>query len=214
MKKLMCLMGAALIACAGIAQDEYDPDAKAVLDKLSKKTSAYTSITTKFKSSLKNVEDGINISEEGGAIIKGSKYVFELGTDKFLFNGKEGWQYDGEMNEAFATCDNEDVDDIFKDPSKIFTMYEEGFKYSYLGLSGDTHKIKLYPEDAGDASYHTIEMHVSESKMQITKMVIYGKDGNTYTYEITSFESNKTYDDATFEFDEDDYPGVEVYDDC
>lgn len=210
----MSLLGVVAIACASFAQSDYDPDAKEVLDELSEKTKAYTSITAKFKSTLKNTNDGINVTEEGKVIVKGKKYVLEMGELVMMSDGKDAYSIDKDMNEAYTVCDNEDSDPIFKDPSQIFTLYEEGFKYSYGGLSGGTHTIKLYPEDAGDADYHTVELQISDSKMQITKIVISGKDGNTYTYEITSFEANKEYNDNTFKFDEDDYPGIDVYDDC
>lgn len=214
MKKLVCFTAATLMFFGGFAQDEYDPDAKVVLDELSSKTSKYTSIKSTFTMNMKNSAQGIDVSEEGSVIVKGSKYVFELGDLKMMHDGREGWSYDAEMNEAYSICDDEEGDGIFSDPSKVFTMYEDGFKYSYGGLTGDTHKVKLYPEDAGDVDYHTVELHISDSKTQITKIVVHGKDGNVYTYSIKSFETNGEFGDSTFKFDEDDYPGVDMYDDC
>ena len=97
-------------------------------------------------------------------------------------------------------------------PNKLFTIYEEDYKYSYIGADSQKDKrlqiIDLLPKESG--AFIKITLSVNTAKNQLHKITILDKNGGTYTYLVTSFESNTNI--VPFTFNIDDYPGVEVID--
>ena len=85
--KNFILICVALVSFAFVAQDDQDPKAKAILDKVSAKTKSYKTITIDFTSNLKNKEQGLDETEKGKLIIKGKKYNLTLGDNEFLCDG-------------------------------------------------------------------------------------------------------------------------------
>jgi len=53
-------------------------------------------------------------------------------------------------------------------------------------------------------------LEVDAAKNQLQKITILDKNGGTYTYLVTSFKSNTSVE--SFNFNTDDYPGIEIID--
>ena len=53
-------------------------------------------------------------------------------------------------------------------PSKVFTIYEKGYKYKFDGEDGVTEIISLYPENPDKKKFHTAKLYVDKTKKQIT----------------------------------------------
>ena len=98
----------------------------------------------------------------------------------------------------------------------MFTIWEDNFKHELVGSEkvggADCHKINLYPEDPKEKTFHTITMWVDKAKMEVTQVVVKGKDGTEMVYNITSFVTGKDLPDSTFTFSVKGHPGVEVID--
>lgn len=206
--KNFILFCTALISFAFVAQDEQDPKAKAILDKVSAKTKSYKTITVEFSSNLKNKEQGLDETEKGKLIIKQKKYHLTLGDNVFICDGAKLWTYEVDESEAYLESLPEG-NDLMSDPSKILTIYESGFKFKFIAEKGNLQEIKLYPNDPASKSFHTITLYVDKTKSQISKFLVHGKDGNTYTYTITKLTPNIEYPDSKFVFKK---PGVEIID--
>ena len=116
--------------------------------------------------------------------------------------------YEKEESEAYLE-DLPEGNDLMSDPSKLLTIYETGFKFKFVSETGNLQQIKLYPKDATSKSYHTITLYIDKTKSQISKFIVHGKDGNTYTYKITKLTPNIEYPDSKFVFKK---PGVEIVD--
>lgn len=184
-----------------------DPKAKAILDQLSEKNSSYKSIAADFTYKLENPADGIDEEQEGSIIFSGDKYRLNISGQEIISNGEIMWTYIADADEVqISEVPEESDEEVFMNPSKLFTIYESGFKYVYeeqTTIDGKTvDVIKLYPEDPSDKSYHTIIINVLSGKAQIHSMVIKSKDGNVFTYELSSFTPNAPVSSDTFEFDE------------
>jgi outer membrane lipoprotein-sorting protein len=98
-------------------------------------------------------------------------------------------------------------------PAKIFTIYESGFKYVYMGdtkINGRVNNIiDLTPVDT-KRTFFKVRLNIDKLNSQITSAVIFDKNGNHYTYSITSFVPNYKASESIFTFDPKQHPGVEV----
>jgi outer membrane lipoprotein-sorting protein len=191
------------------SQDEV---AKQILDNLSEKGESYTDITADFKLNFSNSKQGIDENSEGKIWIKEDMYKIDMSSDLSLINnGETLWYYMKDVPEV-QIMENDPNDEM--NPSRIFTIYERGYKYEYKGTesinSSRVHKINLYPNEDGIISIVTL--YVNAEKTELVKMKILEKSGGTTTYTITKFITNSDLPDSIFNFKRKDHPNVEVID--
>lgn len=203
------LFGAILV----IAQQ--DPEAKKILDKFSEKTKSHKIIRADFKVSFKSVKDNIENSSEGTIVIKGDKYRLNFMNTEAFFDGKTLWNYLPEVNEVNISEPEPDDEDIFNNPRKLFTIYENDYKYQLIGntTKDQTHFaiVDLYPLDI-DQDYSRIRLQINTDEIYLASATIFGKDGSNYTIVIENFNTNKKFEDEYFVFDKNNYPNVEIID--
>ena len=106
-----------------------------------------------------------------------------------------------------------DPEDDMMSPNKLFTIYEKGYKYTYVGVETKKGKrlqiIDLFPEES--SPFIKVTLAVEEAQHQLNKITILDKNGGAYTYKVTTFTTNSN-DLAPFTFNLSDYPDVEVID--
>jgi outer membrane lipoprotein-sorting protein len=138
--------------------------------------------------------------------------MFRLEMDeKIIINdGESQWIYLADMNEV--TVMEHDPEDQMMNLNKIFTIYEEGYKYSYVGARSEEGKrlqiIDLFPIESG--AFMKVTLAVDAAKNQLQKITILDKNGGSYSYIVTSFKSNTTV--SLFNFNTTNYPGIEIID--
>lgn len=196
------------------AYQTVDPKAKTILDKVSVKTKAYTTIEAEFAIVLENKQEKINDSKKGKIFIKGNKYKVDLSVSTIYNDGKTQWTYMKDPNEVNITSPDPN-DDNSLNPAKMFTIYEKGYKVRYIGekfeKSHALYEIELYPVDL-KKEFSKITLKIDKDKMQIFSMKRFGKDGTDYYIEILKMDTNKEMADAMFIFDKTKYPKVEIND--
>ena len=203
-----------MVSTALFSQSPEVVKAKQILDKVSAKTKGYSSIKADFKFTLENLQANLTDTYSGTIIIKGDKYkVSIMGVDNY-FDGKNLWMHmkdGGEVN----ISDPAAMDDDMLNPATIFSMYESGFKWMYVGentLNGKkVDVVDLFPENR-DQEYSRIKLHIYQDNLQFARIEQIGKDGTNYYIDITKMEVNQTFPDSTFTFDVNKHPGVEVID--
>lgn len=214
MKKFAFTVAALLIVTNMMAQQ--DPKAKEVLDKLSQTTRSYKSIQIEFSFTLENKKNNVNQTNEGEVVLKGKSYrlhmpVFSM---EIFCDGTTTWSYLTEAKECNISGVEEDNDGSLN-PANIFTIYEKGFNYAWVGeenLSGKTvHVLDLFPVDKS-REYLKVRLYVDKVKYQIAKAQTFNKDGNTYILVLKSMKTNVEFKDDYFKFDKAKYPGVEMND--
>jgi outer membrane lipoprotein-sorting protein len=217
MKKLF-LMSLLLVGTLVNAQDENVTKAKTLLDELSKKIKGYTSMQIEFAMNLK-MSDGTTEEEKGKGTVKGEKYFVEMAGKEIRCDGKKAWTYDKDANECAVTClDDEESskEEDLMNPSKMFTFWEDGLKYTYEKEATDggvkVDEIKLVPKDAKKSKFHTIILKINKSTKMIHSVTVKGKNGDVMTYKISKFNSDVTTKDSDFKFDKSKYPGVTMID--
>ena len=114
------------------------------------------------------------------------------------------------MNEVQIV--NTDIENNLMSPNKLLTIYEKDYKYKYVGLETEGSKnlqiIDLFPKESTE--FIKITIVIDSSVNILDKIILKDKSGGEYIYIIKSFKSNtKT---KPFNFNIEDFPGIEVID--
>ena len=202
-----------------------DVEARVILNQVSAKYKAYNIVKSDFTFVIDNAQDRTTISQEGTIIVqsKTNKYKLSLYSQdptaktqvdqEIITDGKNQWTYTKKDKEVqLNKVDN--AGESFN-PAQIFTIYEKGYKYIYIGsetLKGRVYQIvDLTPEDI-DKSFFKIRLMIDKTKKQIYSALIFDKSGNKYSYTIKTFVPNVQVPESTFTFNPKEHPGVEVVD--
>jgi outer membrane lipoprotein-sorting protein len=210
MKKLFLLIA----FIPGLLFAQNPEKAKEILDKVTAKTKNFQTIKADFSFSMENLQEEINESYEGTISIKDDKYKAHLmGVDTY-FNGKTLWTHMIDAEEVNVDePDPEDEESL--NPASIFTIYQSGFNYAYLGEKNVNgilvYNIDLFPIKR-DKPYSRIKLQIRKDNLQLYSIKQVGKDGNNYTINVKKLVTNSTMNDAMFVFDTAANPSVDVID--
>ena len=203
MKKLTLIL--LIFPCILIAQDNR---AKQILDELSSKTRTYSTIKAKFTNTFNSTVTDLNESQTGTIFIKNNSYRLEMNGQTIISDGETNWIYLKDENEVNITETDDEENEL--NPSKIFTIYESGYKYKFIKEDKESYHIDLFPNENGPFS--KIELFINKPKMQISSFIMFDKQGSIYKYTIDSFSVNKKIEDNFFMFQISNYPNIEVID--
>lgn len=202
----------ALIGFGFNSHSQTDTKAKAILDKVSAVTKTYKTIKLTYSLSIISPE-GAPITQKGEAYLKGDKYFVSTNDQEIMSNGSKVWTFLKSDNECYVTDAGDDEDEILQ-PSKLITIWEDGFTFKYskeTTFKGKkVHEIYLYPKDKKNSKYHTIILLVDGAKNQVVNVHIKGKDGSHTKYSLGSFDTNVNIADSKFEFIKAKHPRVTV----
>ena len=197
------------------ANAQTDAKAKEILAAVSKKYRSYDVVKTDFTFTLNNAKAKVKETQQGTLYVKANanKYKVAMTNQDLISDGKVQWTY--LKNDQEVQISNVDNSGDAINPAKIFTIYEKGFKYAYTGESKVGAKvyqiIDLTPTDTKKAVFK-VRLSIDKVSKQIANVVIFEKNGNTYTYNVKTFSPNVKVPETTFAFDAKKYPGVEVID--
>lgn len=192
--------------------------AKTILDAVSKKIKSYSSLKVECSYTLENPAAKINETQNGTLLLKGNKFKLDLAGREIISDGSFVWIVMKNAEEVHKKSQAEFNEELGFDPAKIFTIYEEGFKYQFLKEAKENGKtvqvIDLFPLDPGKKNYSRIRLNIDNEKNQIVSSKSFGKDGNTYTLSVKSFTPNGAPSDATFKVNPSDFEakGFEIVD--
>ncbi len=202
-----------LFFCLGKISAQDDTKATTILDGVSTKMKSYTSMKIEFSYNLSNTKTGVNETKTGNIQVKGSKYRIEISGQIVFCNGITVWTYiedDDEVNINNVST----TEDAVNNPTTILNNYATNFNPKYIKESvelGKTYQvIDLTPLKT--KSYYKVRLYIDNTIQQIASIIIYDKNGSTYTYILTKFTTNLTMDDSIFTFNKADYPDVEEND--
>jgi outer membrane lipoprotein carrier protein len=208
----IALIFAILIFSSGKITAQDDTKATTILDAVSAKMKAYTTMKIEFSYSMTNTKTGVNETKKGTIQVKGSKYKIEIGGQVVFCDGTTVWTYIEDDDEVNINNVSSQEDAI--NPSTILNNYATNFKPKYIKESvelGKTYQvIDLTPIKT--KSYYKARLYIDNTIQQIASFIFYDKNGSTYTYIVTKFTSNLTMDDSIFTFNKSDYPDVEEND--
>jgi len=202
-----CVMGLSL-------QAQSSEKAKEILDKVSAKTKAYQTIKADFSFAMENLQEEINETYEGKIILKGNKYKVSLMNVDSYYDGTALYTHMIDAEEVNVS-EPDPSDEETLNPATIFTIYEKGYTFNYIGegtaAGKPCHEIDLYPENR-DKPFSRIKLLILKDDLQLYSLRQIGKDGNNYTITVKSMKTNAPVDDKTFVFDTSTHPDVDVID--
>ena len=193
---------------------QQDQKAKDILDKVSATNKSYKTIEAEFIFTRENIQDNTKNTSKGKVDIKGNKYWLDLmGTESF-YDGKTLWSFIKDANEVNITEPDPNEEGTLN-PAKLFTIYESGFKYKFVGDKFENAKalyeIDLFPKDL-KKDYSRITLKIDKDKMQISSFKRSDKNGIRYTIELTKITPNVVLNDTKFTFDKKTHPKTQIND--
>jgi len=213
-----------LLAFIGISQTLFaqtaknptqnDPEAKKILDAVSKKFKTYSTPQASFTYKVENTQGKALSTKKGTVIMKGSKFKVSLDGMEIFSDGRTVWNYDKSANEV--TVNNVSDGGSGMTPQKIFTnFYDKDFYYKMNGVKKEGGKnlveIELTPTDK-TRPYHKVYVLVDKASNSIYSAKFLEKSGGRYSYTVTTLKGIAKTSDADFVFNKSKYPGVEVVD--
>jgi outer membrane lipoprotein-sorting protein len=212
MKKLLFLLLIIVTGGAAVAQDH---EAKEILDRLSEKTRAYSTITAEFSISINNKKDKVTDTQQGKMQLKGSMFKISMKASDIYSNGRVRWTHVKEAGEVNLQNVNPNDPSILNNPGKLFNAYLTDFKYSYKGTKKESgvkvQEIHLFPKNL-KAAYSQVKLMVDVSTGMPKTVIYIGKDGVTYTVRFTKITPNLPMSNTEFVFSTKVHSNVEVID--
>lgn len=187
--------------------------AKEILDKVSATTKSYKSITADFDFNMINVEADINETNSGNIIIQNDSYKLNINDIIIYNNGKTQWTYMADAMEVnIANAETEEKGAL--NPATIFTIYEHGYNYNYIGETSidgkNMFEIELIPTEEQEFTKVSLFIEVNTYAVNQAKMI--GNDGNNYEVVIKTFNTEKNYPASTFVLDPSTLDDVDIID--
>ncbi len=182
--------------------------ANEILDKVSQKTTSYSTIEAHFTYAIINEAAGINESQKGVLYLQGDLYRLELEGQTIISDGESNWIHLIDEKEVQITELDEEEESM--SPSKMFTIYQEGFKNQFVSETTNNYIIDLIPEESG--SFIKVELRISKKEMRIAGFTLFDKNGGIYAYDVQLFKENQIFEEGFFQFNTRTHPHVDVID--
>jgi outer membrane lipoprotein-sorting protein len=191
-----------------------DGDAKKILDGVSAKFKTYKTVTAKFNLKIENAAGKVQGSKSGSVSLKGTKYRVSITGQEIFSDGATIWTYDKSANEVQISKVEASAASIT--PQKLFTnFYDKDFLYKLNGESKEGKKtlqeVELTPIDK-TKTFFKVLVNIDKTAQTIVRTKVFEKNGNRYTYSVSSMQTNAPLSDEMFVFNTAKYPKVEVVD--
>lgn len=212
MKKILSLL---LIAATFVTFSAHAQDAKAkvVLDKLSAKVKAMTSLKANFVFTMNDAKGASKGSKSGSFLMQGNKFRVNMTAQQIICDGRTLWTY--LVSDKEVQVSNYDANSQSISPAKLFSgSYTKDYKYTYAGAKTIAGKavdaIELTPVTG--KSFKKIVLYVDQKTSMVNGGIMYDKSGSSYGYTISNVVPNAKVSATDFTFDAKKNPGVEVID--
>ena len=172
-----------------------------------------SNVYAEYTESYTNKAQDISESNLGKIWIKNEMYRLERSNELCIINnGKILWYVMKDIAEV-QILDNDPEDKL--NPTKIFAIYKEGYKYEYKGeetIDNNTvHLISFYPE--ATEIWKEIVLHIDKRKVEISKIIMKDKEGGVILLDINKYVDNSIIDDSIFLFKKEEFdPDIEIID--
>ncbi|NLV52231.1 MAG: cell envelope biogenesis protein LolA [Bacteroidales bacterium] len=176
-----------------------------------------TTILDKAAATLKsagNVKIGFSFQAEGSSSsgyirLQRQKFVINTGGSIIWFDGKTMWTYVKANEEVNVTTPSADA--VAKmNPYSFLSFYKNGYTARMGKSTGKNYEVLLTGKK--DALYKTVTVHINKSNHIPSLIIMTPQKGSTTTIRCTSFAKNQKYTSSTFQFNQKNYPDVEIVD--
>jgi len=187
-----------------------DPEAKKILDAVSAKFKTFKSVQSNFSLKIENAANKVLGNKTGTVYMKGTKYRIKVAGQDIFSDGSNVWTVDAAAKEITLT--KLDASNNTITPQKLFTnFYDKDFLYKLNSDAKGVQEIELTPIDKSKL-FHKVIVLINKAAKTITTTKVFEKAGNRYTYTVSSMNTTSNIADATFVFNQKNYPGMELVD--
>ena len=191
-----------------------DTDAKKILDGVSAKFKTFKNVTANFNLKIENAAGKVQGSKSGTVYMKGMKYHVTITGQEIYSDGNNTWTYDKSSNEVQITKFDPSANTIT--PQKLFTnFYDKDFLYKTnpdVNVGGKSlEEVELTPIDKSKTFFKVL-IDVDKATQTIKQTKVFEKNGNRYTYAVSSMVTTGNLTDDLFVFDPKKFPKAEVID--
>ena len=213
---LLCGLSAQEIPAEALYEDKSDPEAKAILEKVSKKYESIKSLEIEFDMTIEIPEEE-TVVQKGKVIQYGEKYFLDIPQFAIYCDGKVIWTH--LKNQKQVQINNFEVDEENEDimsPKDILKIYK-GDKYFYVLMNEAYEKgvmiqeIEFKPKDR-NSEYSKMRVTINKNTSEIMRLKVFSRDGSRYTFAIGNTNLDKKFGDDTFVFVKSKAPDVVVED--
>lgn len=191
-----------------------DKKAEDILKGVTTKYQSFKSVKATFVITMENPKDKSKDVQKGTICLKGDKYKLEVAGQDIVSDGKTRWTYVKDANEV--QIDNLKTDENAITPANIFTMYEKGFLFKFIGEQnekGMTYQlVELVPVEPKKKNYFKVKLSINKNDKFITTAQLFDKNGTIQTISVDKLTPDACNDDGIYSFNASKYPGAEVID--
>jgi len=209
----LIILGMVSLTLVMQAQDE-QAMAHDIILKTVAKYRDYKTSQIQFNYILENRMDNIKDEQKGTIFLKEGSFHLVIDQQTIISNKVRVWTYMKEVNEVQISkyCPEE----LEINPTELFTMWESGFLYRYVGTAlisnVSTNVIELTPHNK-NLSYFKVKLFIDRRNNDIKRIqTFYKNSGIILTFDIISVRPNINLSDKLFMFDTSKYPGITVVD--
>lgn len=177
-----------------------DQQATNILNAVTTTTKSRKTIALNFTFTVKNGD--MKEVQKGDLKIKDNKYWYSIfGTTK-ISDGKSIAEVITEDKEVSISSANFNDPDEFS-PQEMFTIYEKGYKYRYMGQKTDNEVtldlIDLYPDADNTQPYRRITLFVNVATNEIKKIELFHKtSAKVFSVIVDKAVYDTEIEDSTF----------------
>lgn len=214
----LCYIGLLFICLLFITPSVFaqkDSKAKEWLDKSSQAFKKAGEMTIAFTMNIKDIAANATESFDGTIDIKGSKFHLDIPDMETWFDGKTQWVLQKGWDEvSISEPDQKEVQAI--NPATIFTIYQAGCNYKYIGERTDikgkkVQEVELTPI-AKNSDMTKIIMQINPTDYMPVKIQILYKNKIENRIFINKYQKNMNLPDSLFVFNVVQYPDAEMID--
>jgi outer membrane lipoprotein carrier protein len=194
--------------------EQKDKKAEDILKGVSNKYKSFKSVKAAFKITVENPQNKSKDVQSGTICLKGNKYRLEVAGQDIVTDGKTRWTYVKDANEV--QIDNQRTDENAITPTNLFTMYEKGWLFKFMGEQTEKGMIyqlvELIPVDPKKKNIFKVKLTINKNDKFITTAKLFDKNGGTQTIAVDKLSPNSCDADSLYSFNTNKYPGAEVID--
>lgn len=204
---LLALPVVALLSQGFVAPQD---DADQILAASKAKLQSVSDFSANFSMELNNPSMSAPVNREGGFKYKNGMYVFQMDGQEIYCDKNRTWVYLSEVNEVEVSAYDPEYSANIE---SIFQLYEANAEARHDGVEtvGGVGCDKIFLAiKSGELDYNRATLFIEQGSKLPRRVVLTDRRQTETTYTFSNMRTNQGYSTSTFQFDETDYPGVDV----
>ncbi|MFQ5445433.1 MAG: outer membrane lipoprotein carrier protein LolA [Saprospiraceae bacterium] len=198
------------------SQDDSDPQARKVLEKMRQKYETYPVMKVDFTLTIEIPEQPVE-SPKCVLVQQGEKYRLNVNDRTIVSDGKSVWLYIPEIKEVQINDVDEDVEEgTIISPKGLLRVYEwKNFVYvlnNEFAENGRVIQQIEFKPMSRDSDFSKIRLTLDKKTLDVVRIKSFSKDGSRFTLTVDKLSSGGTVAPSTFTFSKSECPDCRFVD--